>query len=29
MRSTCEGCKYYGVCGDDTRKEPCEGREEE
>lgn len=28
MANTCEGCKYYVVCGDATRKEPCEGREE-
>lgn len=26
-KSTCIGCKYYNVCGDRTRKEPCAGKE--
>lgn len=25
----CVGCKYYDVCGDESRTEPCKGREEE
>lgn len=23
----CNGCKYYKVCGEADRKEPCEGKE--
>lgn len=26
--NTCIGCKYYFACGDSTRTEPCNGREE-
>lgn len=25
--NTCAGCKYYEVCGDDSRVVPCEGKE--
>lgn len=28
MKSVCEGCKYYEVCGDDERTVPCNGKEE-
>lgn len=24
----CEGCIYFDVCGDESRTEPCEGKEE-
>lgn len=26
-KTTCKGCKYYNVCGETTRKEPCAGKE--
>lgn len=26
-KSTCKGCKYYEVCGETDRKEPCAGKE--
>lgn len=25
-KSTCTGCKYYEVCGEAGRKEPCAGK---
>lgn len=28
-QKVCKGCKYYNVCGDPDRIEPCNGREEE
>lgn len=26
--SVCKNCRYFYVCGDEDRTEPCEGREE-
>ena len=28
MKSPCTNCKYFNVCGDQERTEPCSGREE-
>lgn len=28
MVGMCKNCKYYNVCGDPDRTEPCNGREE-
>lgn len=28
-RHTCADCRYFGVCGDPERTEPCKGKETE
>lgn len=26
VKNPCQGCIYFPACGDNTRREPCEGR---